>query len=471
MEREGELDLASEQLKQKARQIGAIPEQYQLIIEEYGEDRGTEGGAFFVWQNADNEEHISVELDHDGQLISLSKENVPFEKDALPEARLLEMALQFVEHHYPHAVEEFVFQEKKETEQAVQYTYAQTALDLPLPQTGFYVNIAKSGEVMKFRYDGGTHSYSIPKQIADKQQVISHYLDQIEFELAIEHIRQELYEGGDDQPHLIYETELPFISYPASSSAECEKKQVVDDDEAETLPLPLLSGAESEADIDEMIGFSPSFRKIREADLGDSIGTVWREGSDPEPGDRSIAGYFEKRNQNTLKITKDKKTGKLKGVASFIQNEGPPVWTEQACLKRALQFLYQLYPEAEKLFRMHPSENEENERTAHFQFDLQYEGVPLRLGFANISIDRTNGRVAGYLGPDIEPETLKRLNPAPAISAEEAKAVFASAFDVSLQWERDYKREINDLYKLVYRPVYPVFIDAHDGKVFMMKTI
>ncbi|MDI5788984.1 hypothetical protein PO124_12850 [Bacillus licheniformis] len=28
----------------------------------------------------------------------------------------------------------------------------------------------------------------------------------------------------------------------------------------------------------------------------------------------------------------------------------------------------------------------------------------------------------------------------------------------------------DDFYRLVYRPVYPYFIDAHDGKAFMSKT-
>ncbi|MDI5788983.1 hypothetical protein PO124_12845 [Bacillus licheniformis] len=49
--------------------------------------------------------------------------------------------------------------------------------------------------------------------------------------------------------------------------------------------------------------------------------------------------------------------------------------------------------------------------------------MPLRLGSANISINRTTGRVVGYHGPEIEPETLIDLSPSPSISEEEAKAV------------------------------------------------
>ncbi|PLC14795.1 DUF4901 domain-containing protein [Bacillus paralicheniformis] len=465
--------MVREQLKQKAQSISKVPSHYQLMIEDYGEKDEKERPVFFVWQDIEEpDQDISVELDHHGRLISLTKEYEPAVEESLPEERLLQIALQFTEQHYPSASHEFVYHEKKETEQFVRFTYVQTVLDLPLPQTGFYVKVAKNGEVMEFRYNGGTSSFSIPKQIADKESVTADYLKHIQFELAVEKVRSELYEGGDDRPHLIYEADLPFFSYPADITEKCHMKPAADEEEEEkTLPLPLLPEADRHADIDDMIGYTPSMRKIRETDMGESIGTVWRLGNDPEPRDRSIAGYFETWNKNTLKIMKDKKSGMLKGVASFIKSEGHLSLSVEDCLKRALQFLYKLYPGADQLFRMHPAENDGDRQNAFFQFDLQYKEVPLRLGSANISISRTTGRVVGYNGPEIEPEALADLSPSPSISEEEAKAVFAAAFDVKLQWERDYSREKDDFYRLIYRPVYPYFIDAHDGKAFMSKNM
>ncbi|ETB69066.1 hypothetical protein A943_22635 [Bacillus sp. CPSM8] len=465
--------MVREQLKQKAQSISKVPSHYQLMIEDYGEKDEKERPVFFVWKDIEEpDQDISVELDHHGRLISLTKEYEPAVEESLPEERLLQIALQFTEQHYPSASHEFVYHEKKETEQFVRFTYVQTVLDLPLPQTGFYVKVAKNGEVMEFRYNGGTSSFSIPKQIADKESVTADYLKHIQFELAVEKVRSELYEGGDDRPHLIYEADLPFFSYPADITEKCHMKPAADEEEEEkTLPLPLLPEADRHADIDDMIGYTPSMRKIRETDMGESIGTVWRLGNDPEPRDRSIAGYFETWNKNTLKIMKDKKSGMLKGVASFIKSEGHLSLSVEDCLKRALQFLYKLYPGADQLFRMHPAENDGDRQNAFFQFDLQYKEVPLRLGSANISISRTTGRVVGYNGPEIEPEALADLSPSPSISEEAAKAVFAAAFDVKLQWERDYSREKDDFYRLIYRPVYPYFIDAHDGKAFMSKNM
>ena len=124
----------SEQLKQKAHRIGSIPSHYRLMIEECRNEQ--QGRALYVWADAEHQERdIAVELDHDGRLISLTKENFPFEKQTLPEERLQQKALQFVERHYPHAAEAFVFQRENVTEDSVHYSYAQTVLDLPLPQT------------------------------------------------------------------------------------------------------------------------------------------------------------------------------------------------------------------------------------------------------------------------------------------------------------------------------------------------
>lgn len=202
------------------------------------------------------------------------------------------------------------------------------------------------------------------------------------------------------------------------------KPAAEDEDEEETLPLPVLPEAERHADIDDMIGFTPSMRKIRETDMGESIGTVWRLGNDPEPRDRSIAGYFEIRNQNTLKIVKDKKSGKLKGVASFIKSEGQLFLSEEDCLKRALQFFCTSFIPAQiSFFECIRQKMTGAGKTLFFQFDLQYKEVPLRLGSANISISRTTGKVVGYHGPEIEPEALADLSPSPSISEAEAKAV------------------------------------------------
>ncbi|XBM35714.1 YcdB/YcdC domain-containing protein [Bacillus licheniformis] len=72
------------------------------------------GGFFFAWQDIEEPERdISVELDHQGRLISLTKEYEPVVEEALPDERLLQIALQFTEQHYPNAPYEFVFHEKE----------------------------------------------------------------------------------------------------------------------------------------------------------------------------------------------------------------------------------------------------------------------------------------------------------------------------------------------------------------------
>ncbi|MDA1477938.1 YcdB/YcdC domain-containing protein [Bacillus changyiensis] len=439
---------------QMAQQIGSISARDKLVIEHQGKDNGN---VLFVWEDTEiKERFITVEIANDGKLMRLEKENVISENRSLSEVYLKEKVLQFVGDHYPNAAEKFVSLEKKVTDHTIQYTYSQTVLGLPLPQTGFLVTIMRSGVIKYFRYYGMTDSYSIPKQIADKQQMISDYLQEVKFKLCIAEC--------NDLLHLAYEPLSPFLCYqPADLSKKKETIDMKEDDgDTEITKLPLLVDHENVVNINDMIGFDhASFRKIRESDLGTMIGTVWRKGNEPQSIERSLDGYFKNRNQNTLKIMTDKKTGKLRGVMSLIECDGPSVWTIEACRKRALQFLYQLYPFAEQFFHIHPSDNQEAEKKTFFQFDTMYKGVPVRSGVVNIGISRVTGHVVVFQCPETDLDILECLNLSPSISIEEAKAIFNAAFDVKLEWLKDE----GEKYKLVYRLVFPDLIDAHSGQL------
>lgn len=69
------------------------------------------------------------------------------------------------------------------------------------------------------------------------------------------------------------------------------------------------------------------------------------------------------------------------------------------------------------------------------------------------------------MGPDIDPNKLATIDPVPAISVEQAKSIFWQHFKVELGWEREYGDDEEHSYRLVYKPVYPHFIDAHTGSL------
>ncbi|PJM63180.1 DUF4901 domain-containing protein [Bacillus subtilis] len=458
-----------EGLKQKALEIGRVPTHLKLEIEDYG---GDDKRAHFCWADPQDENiGIIVELGPDGELESLSRDIEPESGERLSEEKLEDIMRQFVETHHPGALSAFVREgNDRAYGNKVRFSYVQMEAGLPLPMSGFMADVSLSGEIVYFRYYGEAGSIIKPKRVADVEEALAFIKKDVEFDLLFQVLHRSVYENGDDQPHLVYEPECRAITVPADLVQE-EQGGVDDDDnyrEPESFPLPLFEGIHEKADPDSMIGIENGFVKEREADLGDGrIGIVWRNPDDPvyQPADKSMDSWFKGRTHQVLKTIYNKETGKLEGVMSFMEKKGPLTVTLAECEKIALRFLFALFPNADQYFRIRYDEKDEEENAvAVFTFEAHCHGVPIRFGQIRICVSRQTGYITVYMGPDIDQNELATINPVPAISVEQAKSIFWQHFKVELGWEREYHDNEEHSYRLVYRPVYPHFIDAHTGE-------
>ncbi|MFV9833847.1 YcdB/YcdC domain-containing protein [Bacillus stercoris] len=464
----GAVFVKKEELKQKALEIGRVPTHLKLEIEDFDDD---DKRAHFCWTDPQDENiGIIVELGPGGELESLSRDMEPESGERLSEEKLEDIMRQFVETHHPGALSAFVREENDRTScDKVRFSYVQMEAGLPLPMSGFMADVSLSGEIVSFRYYGKAGSIIKPKRIADDKEVLAFFEKDVEFDLLFEVLHRSVYENGDDQPHLVYEPECRAITVPADLVLE---EQAVDDDddyrEPESFPLPLFEEIHEKADPDSMIGIEKGFVKEREVDLDDGrIGIVWRNPNEPmyQPADKSLYSWFKGRTHQVLKTIYHKETGKLEGVMSFMEKKGPLTVTEAECEKIALRFLFALFPNADRYFRIRYDEKDEEENAvAGFTFEAHCHGVSLRFGQIRICVSRQTGDITAYMGPDIGPNELAAIDPVPAISVEQAKTLFWQHFKVELGWEREYGDDVKHSYRLVYKPVYPRFIEAHTGE-------
>ncbi|MCP1356465.1 sigma-70 family RNA polymerase sigma factor [Aneurinibacillus migulanus] len=481
---ERKLYTMKQQLKSKALSLFPIPDSYELFIEDYAEE--AEGNrAVFSWKNpADEEEYIWIELDSNGKLVdftrSISESNTG---PSLPIEQLKQEALCFVEEHYPEAIHTFVAESVKEQGAVYCFSYVQKAMDLPLPMTGFMVNVERDGSIQAFRYYGRAERVIQPQVLADKEEVKKQYLEQLEITLTIERIIEEIYELADGNVHLVYEF-APLSAYPA----EQKKLETRVCEEAETdeyMPLPPMAASEiaqrESVDVGALIGLTSAYRKIRESDLGETIGIVWRANETSEMPDRSINSFFKERTENTVKAMVDKETGRLRSFIWFEERKGELSLSDEECRKKAFQFLYTLFPQAHTFFRLskraeeaYEEEHEEEDRVT-FTFRLVHGGIPIRFGFVSICINRTNGCIEQYTGPDIEPQQLQSVDTVPKVAREQAMELFCSVFDLELQWSKEYEENGESYYQLEYVPAFPSlsgklrFIEAHTGEMILTK--
>ncbi|QIW78627.1 YcdB/YcdC domain-containing protein [Bacillus tequilensis] len=449
--------MVNKQLKKKAQEIGNVPPHYELEIEDYDQKQKKKRQAYFIWKDPENpEKHITVELGNDGALLTFST-TVRSETDKkLPEAELKLTALQFAAANHPNTFMNFHFQGKEERGQHIRFIYTKMELGLPLPNSGFLIEMTKSGQIVHFLYYGEGYKAEVPKEFVAKEKVVSHYLNTMSLQLMYDVI------DGEQTPRLVYEPILPGYSYPADVDDIVPDQHIADERIENGTPLPPLQNNE-QIDIYAMLGLTSDMQKVSERDFGEEIGSTWRKGNTPERKDLSIGSYFETRNKNTIKMKTDKRTGKLKAAISFIDPQnGRPCSTEE-CQRAALQFLYALYPRAAEFFRVNPVRIDDRGRVRN-HFSVWYKGVPLRFGAARIIVNPETGMIDAFMAPDIDPEQLETINHRPDVSAEEARETFLAAFDVKLKWQPDFPTGIDQQYKLVYHPVYPPYIDAHIRK-------
>ncbi|OLQ46080.1 DUF4901 domain-containing protein [Bacillus licheniformis] len=449
--------MVNKQLKKKAQEIGNVPPHYELEIEDYDQKQKKKGQAYFIWKDPeDPEKHIIVELGNDGALLTFST-TVRSEADKrLPDAELKLTALQFAAANHPNTFMNFHFQSKEERGQHIRFVYTKMELGLPLPNSGFLIEMTRSGQIVHFLYYGEEHKAEVPKEFVAKEKVVSHYLNTMSLQLMYDVI------DGEQAPRLVYEPILPGYSYPADVDEIVPDQHITDERIENVEPLPPLQNKEK-IDIYAMLGLTSDMLKVSEKDFGDEIGSTWRKGTAPERKDLSIGSYFETRNKNTIKMKTDKRTGKLKAALSFIDQRNCRQCSTEECQRTALQFLYALYPRADEFFRVNPVRIDDRGRVRN-HFSVWYKGVPLRFGAARIIVNPETGMIDAFMAPDIDPEQLETINHRPDVSAEEARETFLAAFDVKLKWQPDFATGSGQHYKLVYYPVYPSYIDAHIRK-------
>lgn len=352
----------------------------------------------------------------------------------------------------------------------MRYSYVQMADGLPLPLTGFYIDLAVTGEVTGFSYHGKADDLLRPETIADKREALAHFVKHIEAELLFTVLHQSVYVQGDDKPHLVYEIVSPTRPISADlkeENAELDEYEELEDGTRPYVPISRPAPEAEKMSINDMIGLHDGFYKERESDLGEGcIGIAWRpEKTKSVREDKSFESLFKERNEHVLKTRYDKESGRLTGVMSFIKVEGESVFSEEECHHMAIRFLFAMFPEADQYFRVQYDEPDDEGENVGLTYKACSGGVDLRFGEGRICVSKKTGLVTFYMPPEIDPKELQEIDPVPSLTMEEAKDAIRRAIKAELAWDHCYDDgSCGKVYRLVYKPVFPRFIEAHTGE-------
>ncbi|PFG12050.1 uncharacterized protein DUF4901 [Bacillus sp. es.036] len=476
--------MLKEELKKRAKSLVQIPSHFQPLIEEYVEGENGEEKAMFLWANEGQDEGITLNLDSSGNLTRLSIEMNDIYSNVVPlnKEQKREYAEQFLLSHYPAALKDLTYYNSKELTGADRFYYAQLVMNLPLEHAGCYIDVDSGGGIVTFTYEGVKTAPEIPEMLISKEKLVKHVQNSLDFQLTIVNLYMDIHNVAEDGLCLVYESEQYFMKYKADV-LKPTLTIVHDEDVPQTYVSPpphSNTTVHKDLSIEDIIGITEKMEVIREVDMGEETGIVWRDRNWGEKEkDLSINGFFTTQSGDTVKAFISKKTGKVRSFMWFNERSGLLRLSREECYQKAIAFLQMIAPDYYQYLQLIVQQNEEDEDDSStkesFTFHMyNSHGIPIQLELVVVAVNRQTGQVDHYSGPSFDLEQLNRVPVEPVISKKEASEIFINNLDFELVWNKDYASE-TESYILVYqacdrhsrRPIR--YIDAKTGAVITNK--
>ncbi len=472
--------MQKEEFKKRAKAIVEIPAHFKPVIEDILEDENGGGEAIFTWVNeAQEEEEIDLALDLNGHLLRLSIDKNYEEPmiNPLNEGEKQRIGESFLGHHYPDALKSLTLSKVINQTYDDIFYYEQLVMDLPLPNAGCTIVIDHGGDVIGFTYQGIKPIPHIPETVIAKEKLVADVQARLDFELNI--VQQE---EGDFR--LVYEPTLECSDY----KAERLEPTLTIIHEAEDvyrrfipLPIPANSPQNPSASNEEIIGITEEMEVIREKDMGDEWGVVWRnknwEGNEKE---LSLNAFLANHNDDTVKAFINKETGKVTRFIWFHERTGDLQLTREECFAIASDFLQKMIPEYCPYLQLvvsRESDEDLDQPTTMSGFMFWFhngQGIPVQSEIVMVVVNPTTGQIDHYSGVHMELEHLQQTEAEPAISKEEARKQFLKHLDFQLSWDYDYE---NESHTLIYEScdchtrTHIRYIDAMTGEVITYQDL
>lgn len=472
--------MLKEELRKRALSLAQIPNHFQPVIEDYAEGENDEGGAMFSWTNEEKDEGIIINLDFVGNLTGLLIHIKDRNLNAIPlnvEERRAR-AEQFLLSHYPNALKDLTLYKTKKRTDVYRFYYEQMVMDLPLDDAGCFIDVDAAGSIVEFTYMGVKQIPEIPTRLVSKEALIEHVHNRLDFKLMITNLYSDIHNVAEDDLRLVYVPE-PFMEYKADvlqptltiiHQEEDSQRYVAMSPPSVTIELKDLS-------IEDIVGISERMEVIREVDMGEETGVVWRD-RDWEMGDEDLSanGFFKRRSEDTVKAFISKKTGKVRGFIWFKERSGDLRLSRGACYQKAIDFLQMVVPDCCQYMQWSVRENEEvddTEMKESFFFHICNEHG-MELDLVTVVVNRRTGQIDYYSGPRFDLGQLSQISAEPAITKKDASEIFINHLDFELVWSKNYDSE-TECYTLVYQACdrhsrTPIrYIDALTGAVISNK--
>ncbi|CAM4017122.1 sigma-70 family RNA polymerase sigma factor [Saccharibacillus endophyticus] len=424
------------------------------FIEDVFEENGVTRELLFIWTQPGTEIGVSVTLTPEGDLLDYAVDPELYAgRDTdqhLTEEELLAIGERFVRDHRPDAPERFATIEKEDRGERLFCTHSQYAAGIPLPRSGYWIDLHRSGFVTAFKYFGEQPEPTLPPDLLTPEHIMERLAQTVEMKLHITRLHDSVYAQGDDRLHLVYVPEPYLTGYSAFRPTADSMP-----DSPEPIPIAdLLKSIEpmpSSLSPLRLLGFhEEEYAIIREesSEIEKRIVYAKKKADSNAPtgaseGPHTLESYMEARNEGTIKIRMDQESGRLTGAMNMNAEQGSYALDNRACLDIALRLIATIEPDLAPYLLLEAGDadsslDQEDQSKAIFHFPIAKEGVPGFMHHISISVNRTTGQINHYMNADLSAEELQRISVIPAFSPDDAKQRLLQAIRPQLFWNIEY---------------------------------
>ncbi|MEG0473037.1 MAG: sigma-70 family RNA polymerase sigma factor [Solibacillus sp.] len=460
-------------LKEAALQYFSIPSSFTLTIEDINEE-----GATFLWKEAHLEECFYIELNKNGQLLSLSQP-VNSNNISISAKEQQEIAEQFMTAQYNEALNYFTLATINTKPESKRYYYYQFVYGIPLQSPYCIIEISNSGQLIDFEYKAyQVNPPQTPATLAGKEPILEK-LTNAEWTTQLEYLSSKYYTVPHSGLYVVYHSSFLYHSFDAATGKDlCEQietEEIEIEQQEKFVPLPQVEPDVPLHTIEDIIGLTTSMELIRKSEKYDGyIGMVWRDQTTKQPTDKSMNQFFLDRFEHTVKATVNEATGELRGFVWFKERTGSLSLSFKQCEKIAVKFIKTYFPAFIPYLHMKVKDASFNEANrASFHFNLFVDGLPLKGEFFRLSVNKTTGLVDMLMAPKLEVKVLEVFRAQPLLPVEQAKEALKEA-DAVLEWDKRYKMD-EPIEILIYKfksreSALPIgYIEATTGELILEK--
>lgn len=382
-ELESELHSLLHQWRERAqaltqRHFAAAETELAPFIEDAFPRDGAASELLFIRTKPGTDTGISVTLTPDGDLIDYAADPGLYDEAdrqiRLEPDELLEIGERFVRDHYPDAFEQFNGPETEDRGDRLFFTFSQHAAGMPLPRSGFWIDLHRAGFVTGFKYFGARAEPALPDGLLTPEQVLEQIDRELELNLHFMTLHEEVHVPGDNRLHLVYMPN-PYLTH--RSALPRSEPPGADDLPAADIHDPCAGSREAIADFMRRgvrtalsdPAHLPETLGIREADYellreqttasektvvyrrrdegkpaGENGGTIEHGGTAEKSKPYTLDDYMRERLEGTVKLRYDTVSGRLRGLMSLHEEVGELDLSDDACLEIALTLLHAADP-------------------------------------------------------------------------------------------------------------------------------